>query len=102
MDLRKLSSVSDFFVIATAATTRQIVAMTEHIEAVLRRAGHRVWHTEGLTQPQGGANGFSWVLMDCGEFVVHLFDPPAREFYQLERLWGDAPRTTLAPQTLGT
>lgn len=99
MDLRRLSSVSDFFVIATATSQRQLAAIAEHIEAVLRRVGQRVSHIEGLSPSQSAktsANGFSWVLMDCGSLIVHLFDPPARQFYQLERLWGDAPRIPLA------
>ena len=99
MDLRQVSSVSDFFVIATATSRPQLAAITEHIEAALRRVGHRVSHIEGLPPSRfakSSANGFSWVLMDCGSLVVHLFDPPARQFYQLERLWGDAPRIPLA------
>jgi len=110
MDLRRLSSVSDFFVIATAASRPQVAAIAEHIEVVLRRVGQRVSHIEGLSPSKSAktsvlsahsargqaGNGFSWVLMDCGSLVVHLFDPPARQFYQLERLWGDAPRIPLA------
>jgi ribosome-associated protein len=109
MDLRRLSSVSDFFVIATATSRPQLAAIAEHIEAVLRRVGQRVSHIEGLAPSKSAkssalparhamgqaGNGFSWVLMDCGSLVVHLFDPPARQFYQLERLWGDAPRLSL-------
>lgn len=99
MDLRRLSSISDFFVIATATSRPQLAAIAEHIEAVLRRVGRRVSHIEGLApsrSAKASANGFSWVLMDCGSLIVHLFDPPARQFYQLERLWGDAPRIPLA------
>ena len=118
MDLRRLSSVADFFVIATATSSRQVQAMTEQIEEELRRVGHRVWHVEGLVPPAAtrpthplesdsqttlpaprsawqAGNGLSWVLMDCGDLVIHLFNPPARHFYQLERLWGDAPRIPL-------
>jgi ribosome-associated protein len=94
-----LSSVSDFFVIATATSRPQLAAIAEHVEAVLRRMGQRVSHIEGLApsrSAKSSANGFSWVLMDCGSLIVHLFDPPARQFYQLERLWGDAPRVPLA------
>ena len=99
MDLRRLSSVTDFFVIATATSRPQLAAISEHIDACLRRVGHRVSHIEGLLPSRSAktsADGFSWVLMDCGSLVVHLFDPPARQFYQLERLWGDAPQMPLA------
>ncbi len=115
MDLRALSGVTDFFVIATAATQRQAVAITDAIEDQLDRYGERVWHIEGSARVKAGppsarprdlagpiaqqTDGLSWVLMDCGDLVVHLFNPPAREFYQLERLWGDAPRIPLDPAT---
>lgn len=104
MDLRRVSSVTDFFVIATATSRRQVLAITEHMEAELHRRGERVWHVEGLGSSRASdretEDGLSWVLMDCGDFVVHLFVPPARQFYQLERLWGDAPRLCLDPAKL--
>ena len=105
MDLRRLSSVTDFFVIANATSSRQLRAITEHIEAELSRIGHRVWHVEGIAAakaigPDHADDGFSWILMDYGDLIVHLFNPPAREFYQLERLWGDAPRISLDPNKL--
>ncbi|MBI3088519.1 MAG: ribosome silencing factor [Candidatus Omnitrophica bacterium] len=102
MDLRSLSSVSDFFVLATAASRRQLRAIVEDIDGALRREGRRVRHVEGLDAAAAGRaahepSAFAWVLMDCGSLVVHLFTPPAREFYQLERLWGDAPQVPLDP-----
>jgi ribosome-associated protein len=100
MDLRRLSSVADFFVIATAASHRQLQAITEQVEEALNQRGERVWHIEGMPSPLASRSpqrddGLSWVLMDCADVVVHLFNPPARMFYQLERLWGDAPRLPL-------
>ena len=107
LDLRQLSSVADFFVLATAASRRQTLAIAESVEAELKRHGQRVWHVEGLTAPNPRrvaraaaaapetGEPLSWVVMDCGELVLHLFTPPARQFYQLERLWGDAPRIPL-------
>lgn len=103
MDVRAHSSVADFFLLATAGSARQIAAIVEWIDRELRRRGGRVLHVEGLSEPRrgkhraalterAGADGVSWVLMDCGDLVVHLFNPPARDFYQLERLWADAPR----------
>lgn len=103
IDLRRLSSVSDFFVIATATSHRQAQAIVEQIEQELRHVGQRVWHVEGAafarhsSAPPAGT-GCVWILMDCGDVVVHLFDSPARNFYQLERLWGDAPRVSLKPE----
>ena len=107
LDLRRLSSVADFFVLATVASQRQMRAIIESVETDLKRLGQRVWHVEGreALRMRGAAHGrdgspdswdgLSWVVMDCGAFVVHLFTPPARQFYQLERLWGDAPRTPI-------
>ena len=98
MDLRSLSSVTDFFVICTAGSGRQVGALKDHIEAVLLQQGCPVWHTEGSTAPPRGGSedpAFYWVLMDFGELVVHLFDQRARAFYRLEALWADAPRLPL-------
>lgn len=96
MDLRLLSSITDFFVLCTATSTRHLDALREHIEAALTRQGQSVWHVEGTSadaQPaHEGRQEPHWILMDCGDVVVHLLDARARDFYQLERLWGDAPR----------
>jgi len=105
MDLRALSSVTDFFVIATAGSYPQLAAMTDAIEEALARSGARVAHVEGLPRRASKAaraedDGLAWVLLDCGSVIVHLFTPPAREFYQLEHLWGDAPRIPLDPAPL--
>ena len=102
IDLRSLSSVTDFFVICTAGSGRQIDALTDHIDAVLSQRGCPVWHIEGTAA--ASARGFiqhpQWVLMDYGDLVVHLMDQQARAFYQLEQLWADAPRVPLAPVPL--
>lgn len=100
MDVRTLSNVTDFFVVCTAGSARQLSALKEHIEAALAQHGCRVWHTEGVagTGGQGMPPGEpNWVLMDCGDLVVHLLDQPARAFYRLEELWADAPRIAVAP-----
>ena len=98
VDLRSLSSVTDFFVICTAGSSRQIDALKDHVEVVLSGQGWPVWHTEGDAAPP--SRGFTldpqWVLMDYGDFVVHVMDQKARSFYQLEQLWADAPRVPLA------
>lgn len=98
LDMRQLSSVTDYFVIGTAMSRRQMAAITEHIEEELARSGGSVWHVEGLEDAPSGHRApareeeSAWVLMDCGDVVVHLFSPAARQLYQLERLWADAPR----------
>lgn len=85
LDLRGISSATDFFLLASGSSDVQVKAIAEHISDELRCEGTRPSHVEGL---QGGR----WVLLDYIDFVVHVFHPHAREFYQLENLWGDAPR----------
>jgi ribosome-associated protein len=85
LDLRGISTATDFFVLASGRSDVQVKAIAEHVVEELRAEGHRPGHVEGL---QGGR----WVLLDYIDFVVHVFHPQARGFYQLENLWGDAPR----------
>ena len=86
MDLRGLTSMTDWFVIATASTEVHARAVMEHIQERAREdLDERPWHVEGR---QGGS---TWVLMDYVDVVLHLFRPEARSYYGLERLWGDAP-----------
>jgi len=85
LDLRGISSATDFFVLASGTSDVQVKAIAEHISEELRKEGTRPGHVEGLT-------GGRWVLLDYIDFVVHVFHPQTRVFYQLETLWGDAPR----------
>ena len=87
LDLRGISSATDYFILASGTSDIQVRAIAEHILEDSKKAGDRPDHIEGL---QGGR----WVLMDFIDFVVHVFHPEARAFYQLEELWGDAPRLT--------
>ena len=87
LDLRGISSATDFFVIATGSSDVQVKAIAEHVIEELKKEDSRPLHVEGL---EGGR----WVLIDYVDFVVHVFHPQAREFYQLEVLWGDAPQKT--------
>jgi ribosome-associated protein len=91
LDLRKLSSATDFFLIATGRSDTHVSAIADHIIDELKKEGVRPVGVEGL-------RGGRWVLVDYVDFVVHVFHPSAREFYQLERLWGDAPLQVLEPQ----
>jgi ribosome-associated protein len=94
IDVRALSTITDYFVLCTAASSRQIEAISEHIDAALRRRGSRVVHVEGDGSASATEPGLErrWVLMDCSDVVVHVLDGPARSFYQIEHFWGDAPR----------
>jgi ribosome-associated protein len=85
LDLRGISSATDFFLLASGRSDVQVRAIAEHVVEELKKEGTRAEHVEGL---QGGR----WVLVDYIDFVVHVFHPQARSFYQLESLWGDAPR----------
>ena len=98
MDLRALSDVTDFFVVCTAHSAPQIAAIADQLHTTFSRQGEAVWHTEGSPAPAARPNAsqdLQWVLLDCGEVVVHLLDPRARAFYRLEDLWADAPRVTV-------
>jgi ribosome-associated protein len=85
LDLREISSFTDFFIIGHGRSSRQNVAIVEAVEAALKPAGVRPLSVEG----RGSAE---WVLIDYGSLVVHVFSAAAREHYGLEMLWGDAPR----------
>ncbi len=85
LDLRGLSTFTDFFVIMTGNSTRQNTAISESIEQVLKKSEVMPLGVEG----RGAAE---WILLDYGSFVVHVFSKKAREYYSLEKLWGDAPR----------
>ncbi|MGH7569792.1 MAG: ribosome silencing factor [Gemmatimonadales bacterium] len=84
LDLRGLCSATDYFVIASGSSDAHVRGMAEHVMTALAPHGAAPHHVEGLSQGH-------WVLLDYVDFVVHLFHPQLREFYQLERLWGDAP-----------
>lgn len=88
LDLRGRSPLTDYFVIATAASTIHAQAIAEELALVLKREGERMHHAEGTE------NGL-WILLDYFNVVVHIFCGETRQFFGLERLWGDAPRQTL-------
>ena len=84
LDLRGLTSIADYFVICSAGSTTQVDAIADGIGHALAQEGLRSSHIEG--QPLS-----TWVLMDYGDVVVHIFDEHTRTYYSLDRLWGDAP-----------
>jgi ribosome-associated protein len=85
LDLRGLTTATDWFVLASAESDIQVRSIAERIEERLAKdLDTRPWHVEGLKQTR-------WVLLDYVDFVVHVFHREARSFYDLDRLWGDAP-----------
>jgi len=90
LDLRELEAVSDFFVIVSAASEVQVKAIVDHVEESLRETrGLKPWHIEGR-------EGRHWMLLDYIDVVVHVFHEKTREYYLLERLWGDAKKIEIA------
>lgn len=86
LDLRKLTSMFDYFVLATGASRRQLHAISEEIDRALKtRMGDRRLGIEGYEESR-------WILLDYGDVVVHLFDDETRSYYALEDLWGQARR----------
>ncbi|HET7322022.1 MAG TPA: ribosome silencing factor [Longimicrobiaceae bacterium] len=92
LDLRPVTSTTDFFLIATGTSDTHVSSIADHVVDELKKEGVRPVGVEGM-------RGGRWVLLDYVDFVVHVFHPAAREFYQLERLWGDAPLYELEAQT---
>ncbi len=84
LDLRDVSNATDYFVIVSGTSDAHVRGIAEGVVERLKEHGHRAHHIEGM-----GAG--RWVLLDYVDFVVHVFHPETRQFYQLERLWGDAP-----------
>lgn len=84
----ELLVVTDYFLLATGANDRQVASIADSIEDALREAGVKPIGREGERE-------LRWVLLDYGDFVVHVFRPDEREFYRLEKLWSDAPRLEL-------
>jgi ribosome-associated protein len=85
LDLRKASAFTDFFVICTGANIRQVQAIADAVQQALGRTGTKPALVEGYDRAE-------WILIDYFDFIFHVFTPATREFYALERLWGDAER----------
>lgn len=85
LDLRKAAQFTEYFLICTGASTRQVQAISNAVEEALLKSGKRPLHIEGYSSAE-------WILLDYGDFIVHVFGPASRRFYDLERLWRDAPR----------
>ena len=92
LSLKGVSDMTDFFVIASGTSDTHVRALGEHIQEELKKEGTSAHHVEGMQQGR-------WVLLDYVDFVVHLFHPTLREFYQLERLWSDAQVVPITAQS---
>jgi ribosome-associated protein len=90
LELAGLTDMTDYFVIASGTSDTHVKSIAENVMAGMAAAGARVQAAEGLAQGR-------WVVLDFVDFVVHVFHPTLRSFYQLERLWGDAPALALNP-----
>ena len=94
LDLREIASFTDYFVITSGTNARQVQAIADEVVERLKKQGTRALRTEGYTTGE-------WVLVDYGDFIVHVFDNKSRQFYDLERLWRDAARVPLTEETTG-
>jgi ribosome-associated protein len=88
LDLRGLCSFTDFFLIVSAGSHKQVQAIADKIAERLRSASARPLHIEGYAEAR-------WILLDYNECIIHIFEETTRQYYDLERLWGDAPRSVL-------
>ncbi|HKE55517.1 MAG TPA: ribosome silencing factor [Pyrinomonadaceae bacterium] len=94
LDLREIASFTDYFVITSGANERQVQAIADEVYENLKKSGSTAARTEGYKSAE-------WVLLDYGDFVVHVFEQKARQFYDLERLWREAKRVVLPPEFSG-
>jgi ribosome-associated protein len=83
--VQELSSFADYFIICSGASTRQVQAIAEHVEAGMKEKGFRPLGVEGMRTGR-------WVLLDYADVIMHVFHETEREFYDLERLWSECPR----------
>jgi len=88
LDIRKISSFADTFIIATGTSDRHVRSVADSIEAALKARGEPPLGIEGYDEGR-------WVLVDCDDAIVHIFQQEIRDHYDLERLWGDAPTLEL-------
>jgi len=86
IDMRKMSSVCSYFLIASGTSTTQVRAIADNIVKKLKEKNEKLWHIEGQSDAL-------WTLLDYGDVVGHIFLEETRRYYDLERLWGDAPQT---------
>ena len=84
MDMRQVMDLTDYFVICSADSFRQVKTIADHILQGMEEKGVDIWHTEGYEDGR-------WILLDYGDAIAHIFLEETRKFYELERLWRDVP-----------
>jgi len=94
LNLTELSSFTDYFVICSGTSDRQVQAIADSVEYAMSSAGFDIISAEGYSEGR-------WVLMDFGDIVIHIFQDALREYYDLESLWADAPRVKIPPEYYG-
>ena len=94
LDLREVANFTDYFIITSGANTRQVQAIADEAVEQLKKQGTRASRVEGY-------NAAEWVLVDYGDFILHVFEDKARRFYDLERLWREAKRVELPAELTG-
>jgi ribosome-associated protein len=94
LDLREIASFTDFFVLSSGANERQVQAISDEVLERLKKNGHPAARVEGRKTAE-------WILLDYGDFIVHVFADKARKFYDLERLWREAKRVELPSALIG-
>ena len=94
LDLREIASFTDYFIITSGTNVRQVQAIADEVVEQLKKQGTRAARVEGY-------NTAEWVLVDYGDFILHVFEDKARRFYDLERLWRDAVRVPLPAGVTG-
>lgn len=82
IDIHEVSVIADYFIIASGSNQNQVQAMVDHVDEQLGRAGYEAKQIEGTKNS-------SWILMDYGDLIIHIFDEENRLFYDLERIWRD-------------
>ena len=95
LDLREIASFTDYFVITSGANERQVQAISDGVLETMKKAGTAVARVEGYKTAE-------WILLDYGDFVVHVFNEKARRFYDLERLWRESKRVHLPRGSAGS
>lgn len=93
LEVRAITALTEYMLIATGNTDNHIRSLCDEVEKKMNESGEMVYHREGF-------RGDTWIVMDFSGVIVHVFTPEQRKFYDLERLWGDAPQVDLTPYLL--
>ena len=89
LEVKGVTTLAEYMIIATGTSDTHLRALCDEVEKKMEEAGERIWHREGY-------RGDTWIVMDFSGVIVHVFTQEQRKFYDLERLWGDAPLVDLS------